>query len=242
MYLYKHQWKCRVSTMFIHLILVTLLITNGCNITVYLLYLSHQPVYPIQFIQQQLVYFQCVYYAPFTPVVCTLQTILFREYRSLSTSKVSCSICHHYCWLSCFVFSQYVLISVDIYNVPVLFPCVMAINWLNLKTWIGSDDDLAGAKPLWEPFMVSLLAHICVTWPHWVKNKLLAWHESAILPRWFLCSKREAPMKRNEICSTSRPRTHFFSIIDVHGAWWQGPISLTWVDLNTSMYMLLHSL
>ena len=170
MYLHKHQWKCRVSTMFIHLILVTLLITNGCNITVYLLYLSHQPVYPIQFIQQQLVYFQCVYYAPFAPVVCTLQTILFREYRSLSTSKVSCSICHHYCWLSCFVFSQYVLISVDIFTVPVLFPCVMAITWLNLKTWIGSDDDLAGAKPLWEPFMVSLLAHICVTWPHWVKN------------------------------------------------------------------------
>ena len=47
MYLHKHQWKCRVSTMFIHLILVTLLITNGYNITVYLLYLSLQPVYPI---------------------------------------------------------------------------------------------------------------------------------------------------------------------------------------------------
>ena len=47
MYLHKHQWKCRVSTMFIRLILVTLLITNGCNITVYLLYLSLQPVYPI---------------------------------------------------------------------------------------------------------------------------------------------------------------------------------------------------
>ena len=47
MYLHKHQWKCRVSTMFIHLILITLLITNGCNITVYLLYLSLQPVYPI---------------------------------------------------------------------------------------------------------------------------------------------------------------------------------------------------
>ena len=29
------------------------------------------------------------------------------------------------------LFSQYVLISVDIYTVPVLFPCVMAINWLN---------------------------------------------------------------------------------------------------------------
>ena len=105
MYLHKHQWKCRVSTMFIYLILVTFLITNGCNITVYLLYLNLQPVYPIQFIQQQLVYFQCVYNAHFAPVVCTLQIILFREYRSLWTSMVSCSICHHYCWLSCFVFS-----------------------------------------------------------------------------------------------------------------------------------------
>ena len=37
------------------------------------------------------------------------------------------------CWLSCFVFSQYVLISVDMYTVPVLFPCVMTINWLNLN-------------------------------------------------------------------------------------------------------------
>ena len=51
MYLHKPQWKCRVSKIFIHLFLVILLITKRCNTTVYLLYLSLQPVYPIWFIQ-----------------------------------------------------------------------------------------------------------------------------------------------------------------------------------------------
>ena len=47
MYIHKHRVKYIVSTIFIHLCLVILLITIECNISVYILYVSLQPVYPI---------------------------------------------------------------------------------------------------------------------------------------------------------------------------------------------------
>ena len=33
------------------------------------------------------------------------------------------------------------------------------------RTSIGSDNGLAPTRPLFEPMMVNLLMHICVTWP-----------------------------------------------------------------------------
>ena len=39
--------------------------------------------------------------------------------------------------------------------------------WVQIMVWRRP-----GAKPLSEPMMVSLLAHICVTWPQWVKRRL----------------------------------------------------------------------
>ena len=133
MYLHKHQRKCRVSTIFIHLFLVILLITNGCNTTVYLLYPCLQPVYPIQLIQQQLVYFQCVYDAPFAPVVCTQScsenTGAYKPVRFPAPFVITTVDCHVLFSLNMF---SYLIISVDIYTVPVLLPCVMTKNCLNL--------------------------------------------------------------------------------------------------------------
>ena len=39
----------------------------------------------------------------------------------------------------------------------------------------------SGAKPLSEPMIVSLLTHICVTWPQWVK-----WLQPAVLTYWLI--------------------------------------------------------
>ena len=40
------------------------------------------------------------------------------------------------------------------------------------RTNIGSDNGLAPTRPLFEPMMVNLLIHICVTWPQWVNTRL----------------------------------------------------------------------
>ena len=51
--------------------------------------------------------------------------------------------------------------KVRINNIPAL---VQIMAWHRL-----------GDKPLSEPMMVSLLTHICVTWPQWVKTSYYGW-------------------------------------------------------------------
>ena len=46
-------------------------------------------------------------------------------------------------------------------NIPALVQ-IMAWRW-----W--------GDKPLYEPMMLSLLTHICITWPQWVKCQWTGW-------------------------------------------------------------------
>ena len=43
---------------------------------------------------------------------------------------------------------------------------------------------LSGNKPLSEPMMLSLLMHICITWPQWIKvyiSKLIAYQHNHII-------------------------------------------------------------
>ena len=56
----------------------------------------------------------------------------------------------------------------QINNIPAL---VQIMAW-RLPGDKPSSEPVDGAKPLSEPVMVSLLAHICVTRPQWVKNRL----------------------------------------------------------------------
>ena len=58
-------------------------------------------------------------------------------------------------WISLRVSLKFVP-KVRIINIPAL---VKIMAWLR-----------PGDKPLYEPTVVSLLTHICVTWPHWDKN------------------------------------------------------------------------
>ena len=69
----------------------------------------------------------------------------------------------------------------------VIFKCTFLSEnvWISIKIWLkfvpeGAIDNIPalveimawhrpGDKPLSEPMMVSLLTHICVTWPRWVK-------------------------------------------------------------------------
>ena len=51
-----------------------------------------------------------------------------------------------------------------------LFPddiskCIFLTELFQIMAWRRP-----GAKPLSKPMMVSLLMHLCITWPHWVKN------------------------------------------------------------------------
>ena len=50
----------------------------------------------------------------------------------------------------------------------------------------------SGDKPLFEPMMVSLLTHICVTWPQWVKTEAMAPSESAARDSWCPAGTRRA--------------------------------------------------
>ena len=74
-----------------------------------------------------------------------------------------------------------------------------------------------GDKPLSEPMMVSLLTHICVTWPQWVKY----WHYSGVpisrtyQNKWTLdkiCRKTNSrtPIYTIFIATNKRTSHHFF--------------------------------
>ena len=84
------------------------------------------------------------------------------------------------------------------------------ISWLNENIWISLEISLKfvpevridnipalvqimachppGDKPLSEPMMVSLLAHICITHPQWVKHVvMLIWDNSFKPWSWAMC-------------------------------------------------------
>ena len=47
-----------------------------------------------------------------------------------------------------------------------------------------------GEKPLSQPMMDSLLMHICVTRPQWVKRKWICWYSVTVLTDWWSCHEK----------------------------------------------------
>ena len=72
---------------------------------------------------------------PLLHLVGTPQIFLIREYRSIWISMVYCSIRHHYCWLLCFVFSQYPITPVHIcwYVYCICIILHLSMNWTAIR-------------------------------------------------------------------------------------------------------------
>ena len=74
--------------------------------------------------------------------------------------------------------NSWILINISFKFVP-LVPVNNIPAWVQIMAWRRPGD-----KPLSEPMMVSLLTHICVTRPQWVKTKIHVYWPLYI--KWFI--------------------------------------------------------
>ena len=92
-------------------------------------------------------------------VCCFLNTSRLRQNGCHFTDdNFECIFFKENAWISIKIWLKFNLKG-PINNIPAL---------VQIMTWQRSGD-----KPLSEPMMISLLTHICVTWPQWVNAKLL---------------------------------------------------------------------
>ena len=117
---------------------------------------------------------------------------------------IKCSFFNENVWISNRISLKFVS-EVPINNVPAL---VQIMAWRR-----------PGDKLLSEPMMVSLLRHICVTRPHWIKWSSFYWHQSIhiVWPMVCFSSKQKASTPRTVDTCEANP------VVSLHTVWWCGP-------------------